>query len=434
MGTRPAGGPSTKAITFAHACALLEAALRGSFRAEILSDASDATDFGHALLRLRACMQSHGWKAGEQRIRFEPIVTKYDTHARQHGFHVLHDWDGTVDKVNEDTIAVDVLNYVFEQRGTEPPDSTSLAILLDYYFLYLLALLSLKVWDDGDADLNLDRLDQLLGYLQSPDGSGHRFVDNAETLILIATSHYELNEQGFATLLERVRTLNRAHQTKIALSHAASLGGHLRFGFEATYGRDLGFMRNDNVVDYPWLCYALATLMREYSRTRDHGGVPVDENLVVEGILNGLTPDAKAFTGDRPPASLSVCEADRSEFRDLFHDHRQDLVERFEGHRPSSRTYSPISFFFNFSYNVLKGMVVDSLIWGKARTLTFNDMLTGIPREESAVQSKLTVASMLMGYARVHPERIRGRLMPVIVYDPQTGHQAFSLTMRRIKE
>ncbi|MBI1876149.1 MAG: hypothetical protein HYS05_19970, partial [Acidobacteria bacterium] len=116
------------------------------------------------------------------------------------------------------------------------------------------------------------------------------------------------------------------------------------------------------------------------------------------------------------------------------HDHRQDLIERFEEHRPSSRTYSPLSFFFNFSYNVLKGMVVDSLIWGDARTLTFNGMLTGIPREEPAVKAKLTVASMLMGYARVHPERIRGRLMPVIVYDPQTGHQAFSLTMKRIRE
>ena len=39
-----------------------------------------------------------------------------------------------------------------------------------------------------------------------------------------------------------------------------------------------------------------------------------------------------------------------------------------------------------------------------------------------------------MGYARANPDRIRGRLMPVIVYDPSTGRQAFSVTMRKIRE
>ena len=47
------------------------------------------------------------------------------------------------------------------------------------------------------------------------------------------------------------------------------MGSHLRFGFEATYGRDTVVMRDDNVADYPWLCFALATLMREYARCRE---------------------------------------------------------------------------------------------------------------------------------------------------------------------
>ena len=57
----------------------------------------------------------------------------------------------------------------------------------------------------------------------------------------------------------------------MALGHAASMGSHLRFGFEATYARDTVIMRNDNVTDYPWLSFSLATLMREYSRMRDEG-------------------------------------------------------------------------------------------------------------------------------------------------------------------
>ncbi len=36
-------------------------------------------------------------------------------------------------------------------------------------------------------------------------GSGQRFADDAETLMLLATSHYEPGEQGYARLLERVR-------------------------------------------------------------------------------------------------------------------------------------------------------------------------------------------------------------------------------------
>ncbi len=44
------------------------------------------------------------------------------------------------------------------------------------------------------------------------------------------------------------------------------MGSHLRFGFEATYGRDTVVMRDDNVADYPWLCFALLTVMQEYAR------------------------------------------------------------------------------------------------------------------------------------------------------------------------
>jgi hypothetical protein len=39
-----------------------------------------------------------------------------------------------------------------------------------------------------------------------------------------------------------------------------------------------------------------------------------------------------------------------------------------------------------------------------------------------------------MAYARANPHKIRGKLMPVIVYDPQAGRQAFSVTMRKLKE
>jgi hypothetical protein len=45
---------------------------------------------------------------------------------------------------------------------------------------------------------------------------------------------------------------------------------------------------------------------------------------------------------------------------------------------------------------------------------------------------KQELAATLMGYARANPDTIRGRPMPVIVYDPATGRDAFAVTMRKI--
>jgi hypothetical protein len=109
-------------------------------------------------------------------------------------------------------------------------------------------------------------------------------------------------------------------------------------------------------------------------------------------------------------------------------------MAEFEPFRPTERDYSPLSFFFNFSHNVRKGTVVDALLRGEPWRLTFNDLLTGLPREAEASASKHLLATTLMTYARLNPDRIRGRLMPVIVYDPGAGRQAFGATLRQLRE
>jgi hypothetical protein len=419
-------------------CTLIERALQG--RRDILDDVSAARDFGKALVRLRDSMRGDVWSvpghgsgpAAGADVRLNRYVARWDSRTRQDGFHVLHDWDGKAEKVNPDTIAVDVLNYLAQRRGAGPIDRVALAVLLDYYFVNLLALVSLRVWDEGDADANIDRLADLLRALQGPGGSGQLFAADAETLLLIATAHYEPHEWGYDRLLERVRTLNHTHKARIAMGHASAMGCHLRFGFEATYGRDTTVMRNDNVADYPWLCFALSTLMQEYARLREEGTEATARVRVVEALLNGLSADARAFVSNFPPGSLSACASERLEFRERFHGYKRDLLDELEPHRPTERGYSPLSFFFNFSHNVLKGTVVDALLRGQPWPLSLNDLLTGVPVESSV--SKETLALTLMAYAQSAPDRIRGRLMPVIVYDPGAGRQAFGITMRKIKE
>ena len=395
-------------MTFREACDALETLLRGPARREIVADLASAADMRAAMTRLAAAMRAHHWRVPGQRWPLGPFVHALDRLTRAEGFHVLHDWDGIADKVNEDIIPLDVLHYCLAERDDPAVDPVLLAVLLDYYVFHLLALCSVRIWDEGDANENLDRLGMLLDALQGSDGSGQRFADDAETLLLLATSHFELEERGYASLLDRVRTLDRPHQLRIALGHAASVGSHLRFGFEATYGRDTTAMRRDNVADYPWLTYALETLVDEYAR--DHS------EPVVEAILNGLSADPDHFI--RSP---------------WLRPHAAALTQQFERLRPSADVYTPLSFFFNFSHNVVKGAVIDALLWGEARSVSFNGLLTALPRDPSRSAAKVTLARTLMAHARSKPHRIRGRLLPVIVYDTHAGRLAFGATMRALR-
>jgi hypothetical protein len=45
----------------------------------------------------------------------------------------------------------------------------------------------------------------------------------------------------------------------------------------------------------------------------------------------------------------------------------------------------------------------------------------------------MRLATTLMRYARSSPDMIRGRLTPVIVYDPPIGRRAFAVTIDAIK-
>jgi hypothetical protein len=420
-------------IPFEQACAIVESALRGGARQAIVDEFAGARTLGAALTPLRDAMRANQFRVRGHQIFLDRAVTSYDGRTRADGFHILHDWDGVAQQTNPDIIPIDVLHFLAEQRGADSASRTELAILLDYYFMHLLALLTMRIWDDGDADENLDRIDALLALLQGPEGSGQQFAGDAATLMLIGTSHYEPEEWGYGKLLARVRTLNDRHQFQVGLGHAASMGCHLRFGFEAQCGRDTLALRDDNIADYPWLCFALSAVMREYSRMADANMQNRERSVIEEALLNGLTPDARAFVGV-PPPSLSDCESDRVRFADGFRAHKSNLLDAFHKYRPSESTYSPLSFYFNFSHNVVKGTVVDALMWGESWDLSLNDLLTSVARPHLEEGSQQLLATTLMGYARSNPDRIRGRLMPVIVYDPQAGRRAFSVAIEKLQQ
>jgi hypothetical protein len=420
--------------TFAAACELVESALAGDARHEIVTDLlSAAKTPGRALNRLRDSMRANVWKTASTQISLDRFVSRYDSRTRADGFHAIHDWNGKADEVNPDTIAVDVVNFIIDKRGGQPPDRPLVAMAIDYYFMYLAALLTLRVWDDGNANENLDRVNRLLVLLQGAGGSGQRFAEDAGTLLLIATSHFELDEGAYDRLLDRARTLSRTHRRSLALVHAGSLGAHLRFGFDVTYGRDMVSMRNDNGVDYRWLLFALAALMEDYADLQHDDANSSARGAIVEALVGGLSPDPAAFVDD-PPRCLAGSAAERTRFAELFQRHKRELVEQFEPYRPSERAYSPLSFSFNFSHNILKGIVIDALIWRVPSQVTLNDLLRASAPGSPDGEAKKKVTGALVSYARASPDTIRGRPWPVIMYDSRAGRQFFSFMMRTVKK
>jgi hypothetical protein len=237
----------------------LEPLLAGDARARIIDGVARRGSFDDQLRRLRAAMAAHTFAAGDGSIDLARPVRRLDNRTRQDGFRVLHAWDHKTHRFTEDIVPVLLLDFYQRARRDTPDSRVSLQILLDYYFLHLLALCAMRVWDSSDPDGALERLSTLLEALQGDRGSGHRFVADAETLLIYALSQFHPEEQAYDRIIERIVTLAERHQLAFAEASAAVLSAHLRWGFWLMYGRDVVHMRADNVGDYPWLLNSCVT-------------------------------------------------------------------------------------------------------------------------------------------------------------------------------
>ncbi len=425
-------------MSFDGACKKLHSILTGDARQSVLARLGRAKTFDLAVTQLRDQMNAHRLETTNETLRLDELVTSLDARNRKDGFHVLNDWDGKANRFNDDIIPVEVANFMIGRERDEGSDQAALSILLDYYLLYLVALVALQAWDDNesDADENLARVDDLIHELQGPMGSGQRFVDDVFTLVSIATAHFEPDDAAYDRLFVKFEGLHGQSRLKQAFVSAALLSCHLRFGFEATYGRDILELRADNAPDYPWLCFALRTLMDAYESAEageKDEGEGIDRQRLIEAILNGLSPDPRAFVG-QVSAALEPHQEALTHFKDAFLRHKDTLLEAFERYRPSGDDYSPMSFAFNFSHNTLKAIVVDAVWRGEPWQLSLNDLFSGLPRDPALSAAKEELAKVLMAYGRASPDRFRGRLVPVITYDPRAGRRFFNATLDRLRK
>lgn len=377
-------------------------------------------------------MRVHRFDSGGVPLFAGKWVKGLDTLTREDGFHTLHDWDGKADRFCDDMIPVEVANFV--ERVADPVDHNArrlaLFILLDYYFLHLIALVAMRAWDEGEANANLDQITSLLEYLQGRDGSGQAFAPNVETMILIATSHFEPDVTAYDGLLSRVRKLNEKHRLGFAVTHGAILGCHLRFGLEITCAGSVPALREDNAPDYPWLGEAVATLLEEFASAGEDRADDETSRRTVEALLLALTPDPDAFLGTVALDAVRDSPERHARVVELFATHRGNLLRAFESHRPNPDAYSPFAFTFNFPHNLVKGMAVDAILRGAPWTLGLDDLLTATGSTPSLDASRRELALRLMKYALLSPDTIRGQPHPAIVYDAAAGLRSFEKAIK----
>ena len=180
-------------------------------------------------------------------------------------------------------------------------------------------------------------------------------------------------------------------------------------------------MRDDNVGDYPWLLFALETLMREYARLHDEGDRGAERQQVVEGLLNGLTCDPWAFVG-KPPDALKGFPEQYNSFCELLGRYGEDLLEEFKRHRPSAEDFSPLAFHFNFPHNVLTAILMIALAEGSARSLSMNAVLLGRHDGSTTEESPDEFAKALTAFAGSGPEKLDAHGAQLIIYDRHAGH------------
>ncbi len=421
-------------------------------------------------------MRAHVFRGLSAPLALDGLVRDFDARTRAEGFRVLHSWNHLEHRFTRRNTPVLMLDRFVEERTTDRTVPHGRALLLDHYFFHVLELVAMRAWDEGDPNRNLDRVSGLLRHLQGPHGSGHRFVAGAETLLLMAVSHFHPDESAYPRLLEKVRALDRAHRVRFALAEAAVLGSHLRWGLAAIYRRDVGRMRADNVGDYPWLLFSVATLMEEYARLREEEGRARDEAgaaeaeeggegteadrraerraRVAEGLFDGLVPDPWAFTG-APPASLRPYAEEHARFREAFAERREELLGEFERLRPDPETYSPLSFHSNFPHNVVMAKVSVHLAYANAsnlpidalfaRTETPSPVGPEAPMDEpspaatdgfldfAAEDHPEVLARFLMAYAGANPERRERNGAQLIVYDPRIGLRYYKMALQALR-
>ena len=410
-------------VTVREACDVAAAVLAPDVRQRMLDAVRAPDGLDASLARLRRAMRSHAFPVNGPAHSLARVVQALDQRTRAEGFHVLESWDYVAHRFADEITPVLMLDRCASNGDRRPNVDEVLSTLIDQYFISVLGLLVVRAWDDANPNEVFDDVTRLL---HSLGDASHRFVDDAATLLLLAVSQYHPQEAAYDTLIDRVAALDEDHRLQFALACAPVMSGHFRWGLRFMYGRDFGRLRDDNVVDYPWLSLAVRTLVDAYSCGNTNSP---RRAAIVEGLLSGLSADPRAFTGPLPRC-LDGHERDHDAIRSALEERRDELLRDLETVRPSSKAYSPLGLTVNFLCNAHVAMVATALQRGGSHPSL--DALLATRRAASDPPHDLEAyARSLMDYAS--GGRASGT-PALIIYDPQDAQHAYNLTVQVLRD
>ena len=419
------------ALSYDEAVHAIAALVSPGARAAIIDALTDGGQAAapDALASLRAAMRAHAFPVEAGTLSVRRVVESLDGRTRRDGLHVMHGWDYAAQRRPHDIAPVLLLDYCARLGIEELRATDMLRVLLEHYCLAVLGLLLVRAWDEGDANRHLDRIDGLLRDLQAPGASGHPVADGSGSLLMLAVAYFHPEEHAYGALLRKVWTLDEAHRLRLALPCAGIMASHLRWGWRFMYRQDLGAMRADNAVDYPWALFALMTLMREYTTLLPNGDAAARATMAA-ALLNGLACDPELFT-NAPPAFLAEYSAEHAELRASLSRHREQLLADFARIEPSARRFSPVGFACNFVSNA--SVALATIACADGTRYAALDLLFRPEVEDNTAGSSRAeqMARRLMQYA-AHPDRLGAGGAPLIVYDPYDGVHHYNAVVRAL--
>lgn len=415
-------------LTWADAREPVARLLAGDARRQVVQACMAAPD---PVARLRKAMRGHAFPVGDSEISLRRSVDALDTRSRAEGLHVIHGWDFRQQRRPADIAPVLLLDYAVRHGIPEERARAAVEVLLDHYLLAILSLFAVRAWDEGEAGARIDDLNALIAELNGPGGSGNRVVDDAGTLLILAVAYYHPEEHAYDDLLTKVWTLDAPHALQVARPAAPVLASHLRWGFRFMYQQDLGRMRDDNIVDYPWVLFSLLALARAYGAACTEPGRSASaERFALAGALfDGLSADPHAFVG-KAPKFLAGLAREHEELRALLLRHRDELISDVAGMMPTPAAFSPLAVGCNFLSNAAVASAMLAIAGGDPDP-SLNALLVHHGASGNAAWAE-AFARRLMGYSMV-PERLGAGQAPLIVYDPFDGVHHYNAVMRAMQ-
>ena len=294
-----------------------------------------------------------------------------------------------------------LLDYYIESPSRFRSIKETIPILYDAYVFQLIMLLSLRIWDEGNPDDNIQTIQSLLDELQAgPGNSGKQFVRHAPDLLTLATSLNNYADIGiYRDLIDKTKRFKvKEHRLRFSLANAKGTGSHLRSviatlylappleinkeTWKAFFAKEEGKIhRTQNEIDYEIIVSALNNLFSRYEELLS-GKVNNEERFeIAEAILDGLSADPEYFIDSpemlrkfvHPSAQPAV-----DEFKTYLRKNVGSLLKDLKGFDPKRYQYSPLGQVQVVSlpfYNLYEDVLL-SLMSGEFQKLSYEDRFT----------------------------------------------------------